>query len=71
MKVKNISKKLFLNKKTIADLNGRQMEHLKAGMNEPPKYCADTDAESNCPTGVTCDTICSCPSECSLGGNCC
>jgi hypothetical protein len=70
MKPKKLSKKLGLNKKTIADLNGSQMEHLKGGIDTPP-VCWETDAQSNCPTMLTCNTVCSCPSACSLGGNCC
>jgi hypothetical protein len=71
MKTKIIKRKLFLNKKTIVDLNGSQMEHLKGGIDEPPKPCIDTYARSGCPSGVTCVTVCSCPSACSLGGACC
>jgi hypothetical protein len=71
MKAKNINKKLFLNKKTVADLNGSQMEHLKGGIDKPPEPCRDTYANSGCHTGLTCATVCSCPSACSLGGNCC
>jgi hypothetical protein len=65
MKAKTINRKLFLNKKTIADLNGSQMKHLKGGFKNLPNPCANTDAISNCPSGFTC------PSECSLGGICC
>lgn len=71
MRTKNIGRKLFLNKKTIADLSGGQMEHLKAGFVEIPDHCQITEARSGCPTGITCVTVCSCPSACSLGGNCC
>jgi hypothetical protein len=32
MKPKKVEKKLFLNKKTVADLNNRQMTHLRGGI---------------------------------------
>jgi natural product precursor len=72
MKPKSFRKKLNLNKKTVANLNGREMGLLKGGMTTPGICtvdgntcpCADS-AETNCPRSsayppgyCNTDTIC-------------
>ena len=59
MKPKRISKKLNLNKETVADLSNKEMRHLKAGdyLTEnfcESEYCTDY-ATCGVRTCVTCD----------------
>lgn len=64
MKTRKLSKKLSLNKKTVADINGGEMGKLKGG-------CKPSLVISGCPVSqeytcpiVTCDSICSIGPDC-------
>lgn len=55
---KKDSKKLFLNKKTIANLNGKLMEAIKGGNRDPHDPTGGGGGDT-----VTCYTI-TCPTSC-------
>jgi hypothetical protein len=61
MKTKKFNKKLVLNKSTIADLAGGQMNKVKGGETEP-KLCYQTQF---CTTlaGHICDNTCACTTQ--------
>jgi len=59
MKPKKFSKRLSLNKKTIADLNNGQLDNVKGGLTQNP-----------CPGTVDCPFSYTCPSG-GLRGQCC
>jgi hypothetical protein len=67
MKTKKFNKKLALNKKTVADLNGSDMDYAHGG-GIPP--CELTQGHSTCPTAdISCGGTCAaseCQSECPL-----
>ena len=61
---KKDSKKLFLNKKTVATLTGNLMEAVKGGARDPhdPTWSCDTGGGGL--ETATCYTVtCSCPTE--------
>lgn len=62
MKVKQLSKKLSLNKETVANLSVEQMRDSKGGVRWT----------EGCITGVICDTVITCPYSCifSVQDNC-
>lgn len=58
MKGKLAHKKLGLNKKTVADLNGKKMDALRGGLMVSAGACEFTeDTCMTCET-CTCDTMC-------------
>ena len=64
MKTKKLNKKLFLNKKTIAALNGNEMRFVDGGVGEGGIRC-DSFKSTMCPTltctyhpDTRCGTIC-------------
>ena len=61
MKPKKVEKKLFLNKKTVANLSNRQMTHLRGGL-----FTGDTTVEVCCYTkDATCLNTCqTCYTDC-------
>jgi len=73
MKTKKITKKLSLNKKTVADLNHGELKNAQGGYGPSVNYsnclacthscggtCLNTCHPSDCPTG---DPWCGCPVE--------
>jgi len=56
MKTKKFSKKLTLNKKTIADLNNGEMKVVRGGINEPPRRVTETcqTCDNSIPPGTCC-----------------
>ena len=48
MKSKTFSKKLILNKNTIADLNNKEMTSVIGGLSEPPLHCVTETCPSDC-----------------------
>ena len=55
MKTKKLSKKLVLNKKTVASLNNAEIKDIKGG--ETGLYTCQATCNTACPT---CNTECSC-----------
>lgn len=53
MKIKRAAKKLVINKKTIANLDKREMENVEGGITQSP-----------CNTVITCGRICCHTAEC-------
>ena len=69
MKTKEIKKKLFLNKKTIAHLNNGQLGHAKGGLTISCHTCETCETCNTCTCHKTCDTrLCveslTCPVNC-------
>jgi hypothetical protein len=68
MKTKKFSRKLMLNKKTVANLNGNLMGRVRGGYQNTQTDscclvhtdCPDCTQTCNCPTDVTCATCATC-----------
>lgn len=67
MKTKKFSKKLNLNKKTVANLGDKEMNGVQAG----GQVAASGSACPSCFQTFCGCTLGTCPSVCSLGGPCC
>jgi hypothetical protein len=65
MKTMKFNKKLQLNKKTVSNLNGTEMNRVQGGF----RLSDDTRCIYCVITGPC--TAITCPSNCSNGGNCC
>jgi hypothetical protein len=67
MKIKKFEKKLALNKKTIANLNGNEMNTIKGGLlwqsKVDPEACANETGDIVCESCVSCYETC--PVACS------
>lgn len=63
MRSKNFKKKLFLNKKTISNLNGSQMMRVQGGVvtvrpcyiSQEMSACPECISDSSCDTCYTCE----------------
>jgi hypothetical protein len=78
MKTKKFKKKLQLNKKTVVDLNGPEMNGVHGGAECDSiksscifTLCGGSCAETACCPTHTCETNCgTCPSACTIGACC-
>jgi hypothetical protein len=72
MKTKKFKKKLQLNKKTVVDLNGPEMNGVHGGAecDSIKSSCILTHCGGTC-AETACDTNCgTCPSACTIGACC-
>lgn len=58
MKHLKFNKKLSLNKKTIVDLNVKQMKHVQAGDGDNSVMLCSMDLNIGCTPTITCNTVC-------------
>ncbi|MCD4665286.1 MAG: class I lanthipeptide [Bacteroidales bacterium] len=66
MKKKKFNGKLVLNKKTIANLNSKELDNLRGGTGDPPPtiiqicesqvICGGTEGGTECATDTGCET---------------